>query len=74
MKFAIGKDDDAAMIFGIAQDENTISELLKVILKRSIYEYLMVIKYDKSVNSFGLEIDEIEEKIKFIEEKWVRDV
>ena len=32
----------------------------------------MVIKYDKSVENNGLTIEEIDDKIKFIEEIWVK--
>lgn len=74
MKFVIGKDSEAAQIYGITKNKEIFLELLKNIFMRSIYEYLVVIKYDKSVNSFGLDIKEIEEKIKYIEEKWVHDV
>ena len=74
IKFSIGKDTEAGLIYGITKDEAILTELLKNILMRSIYEYLIVIKYDKSVSSFGLEINEIEEKIKYIEEKWVNNV
>ena len=54
------------------KDEEIKQELYKSILKRSIYEYLMVIKYDKSVENNGLTIEEIDDKIKFIEEIWVK--
>ena len=58
-----------------AQDNlNEALRLYKEILKRSIYEYLIVVKYDKNVNSYGLTHEEINDKIKYIEEKWVSNV
>lgn len=74
MKFAIGKDSEAGQILGLIKNKEVFTELLRNILMRSIYEYLIVIKYDKSVSSYGLEISEIEAKIKYIEEKWVSNV
>ncbi len=72
IKFVIGKEEDAQKIYGLFKDEEIKQELYKSILKRSIYEYLMVIKYDKSVENNGLTIEEIDDKIKFIEEIWVK--
>ena len=74
IKFAIGKDDEAQEIFGLSRDEKIMQELFKDILKRSIYEYLLIIKYDKKVNSNDLTPEEIDEKLKYIEEKWVENV
>ncbi|MDE6138076.1 MAG: hypothetical protein K2F57_01235, partial [Candidatus Gastranaerophilales bacterium] len=72
IKFVIGKEDEAQKIFGLFLDEKIKQELYKNILKRSIYEYLMIIKYDKSIDNNGLTINEIDDKLKFIEEKWVK--
>ena len=51
-----------------------MNELLENILKRSIYEYLVTIKYNKDQNTEQFAIDEIDSRIKFIEEKWVQNV
>lgn len=72
IKFVIGKEDEAQKIFGLFLDEKIKQELYKNILKRSIYEYLMIIKYDKSIDNNGLTVNEIDDKLKFIEEKWVK--
>lgn len=72
IKFVIGKENEAQQVYGLFKDDEIKQELYKNILKRSIYEYLMVIKYDKSIDSNGLTIDEIDNKIKFIEETWVK--
>ena len=74
IKFAIGKEDDAGFVYGILFSEQAQAVLFKEILKRSIYEYLMVVKYDKSVNSYDLTHEEINDKINYIEEKWVDNV
>lgn len=72
IKFVIGKENEAQQVYGLFKDDEIKQELYKNILKRSVYEYLMVIKYDKSIDSNGLTIDEIDNKIKFIEETWVK--
>ena len=74
IKLAIGKDGEASEIYGLAVDENLKQEFYKIILQQSIYEYLMVIKYNKDVEHYGLTIDEINDKIKYIEDKWVQNV
>lgn len=74
IKYTKGKDAQAGMILGITKDETVLNELFTNILKRSIYEYLTLVKYDKNVDSYGLTHDEIEDKIKFIESKWVQNV
>lgn len=74
IKYSIGKDDEASEIYGIIHNEDVLNELLQNILQRSIYEYLMTIKYNKDLNTNHLSIDDIEEKLKYIEEKWVQHV
>ena len=74
IKLAIGKDGEASEIFGLAVDENLKQEFYKIILQQSIYEYLMIIKYNKDIDHYGLTINEINDKIKYIEDKWVQNV
>ena len=74
IKYSIGKDDESSLILGLTQDENLMSKLFENILKRSIYEYLMTIKYNKDLNTENFSPDEIDDKIKYIEEKWVQNV
>lgn len=74
LRYSTGADSDAQILYGISKDENALKELFTNILKRSIYEYLMIVKYDKTVETYGLTHEEIEGNIKYIEEKWVRDV
>lgn len=74
LKHAIGKGDEAVLVYGLANSPEAKSELYKEILKRSIYEYLMVVKYDKNIELYGLTHEEINDKIKYIEEKWVCNV
>lgn len=74
IKYSIGKDNEAGIIYGICQNEQVFEELLKNILKKSIYEYLMLIKYSKDQNRENFTDDEIDEKIDYIEQKWVHNV
>lgn len=74
IKYEIGKDEQASEIYGISQDDKTLEKLFEEILKRSIYEYLTLIKYNKDINSNGLTYEDIEGKIKYIEDKWVQNV
>ena len=74
IKYSIGKDDEASLVYGLSQDERLLEELFKSIIKRSIYEYLMTIKYNKDITIHHLSDSEIELKIQYIEEKWVKNV
>ena len=74
IKFAIGKDSEAAELLGLINSDELLSKMLEIILRRSIYEYLAVVKYNKSIDKYDLTHDEINDKIKYIEEKWVNNV
>ncbi len=74
IKFAIGKDEEAQILYGMALDEKIKYELFKNILQRSIYEYLMLIKYNKNINGNEFTIEDINTKIEYIEQKWVQHV
>ena len=74
LRYCAGKDNEAQIIYGISKDENALKELYTNILKRSIYEYLTIIKYDKTVETYGLTHEEIAVNIRYIEEKWVQNV
>jgi hypothetical protein len=74
IKFAIGKEKDAQLIFGVAQEEYVQKLLFNEILKRSVYEYLLSAKYNKDVPRYGLTIENIDDKIKYIENEWVKHV
>ncbi len=73
IKFSIGKDSEAQMLYGMSKDETIKTELFKTILQRSVYEYLMVIKYNKNIDNHDLTSEDIDNKIKFIEQNWVHE-
>lgn len=74
IKCVIGKDTQAQDLYGITQDDLVLRELFRQILRRSIYEYLTLVKYNKDADSYGLTYEDIEGKIKYIEDKWVQNV
>lgn len=74
IKLAIGKDSEAAELLGLINSDELLSKMFEIILRRSIYEYLAVVKYNKSIDKYDLTHDEINDKIKYIEEKWVNNV
>jgi hypothetical protein len=71
IKFAIGKDDEAQEIYGLSQNEEVLNALFENIIKRSVYEYLTLIKYDKNVENHGLSSENIDELLEYINKKWV---
>ncbi len=73
IKYSIGKEDEALKIYSLMNNENILDKFLENILRRSIYEYLTLIKYDKTMNVFDFEQDIIDEKLEYIELNWIGD-
>ena len=71
IKYVIGKDDEAEKIYGLIFDENLFEIFLTEILKRSVYEYLMLIKYNKDLNVLVFTDEVISDRIAYIEKNWV---
>jgi len=71
IKYSIGKADEAAEIYGLAKSSQMFDKFMKEILKRSIYEYFMTIKYNKDLNVLNFTSEEISDKINYIETNWV---
>ena len=71
IKYVIGKDDEAEKIYGLIFDENLFEKFLTEILKRSVYEYLMLIKYNKDLNVLVFTDEVISDRIAYIEKNWV---
>ncbi|MBR1424944.1 hypothetical protein IJ579_05225 [bacterium] len=74
IKYSIGKIEESIQIYSLLFSENILNGFFKNVLKRSIYEYFMTIKYNKDLNVNNFSPEQIDEKIKFIEEKWVKSV
>ena len=72
LKYIIGKDDEAGEIYGLTFNEEVFSLFLTEILKRSIYEYLILIKYNKDLNVEMFTDENISAKIDYIEKNWVK--
>ena len=72
IKYAINKEDEAEKIYGLTFDNTIFDKFLTEILKRSIYEYLMLIKYNKNLNTEMFTDKNISDKIAYIEKNWVK--
>lgn len=71
IKYVIGKDDEAGYIYGLTFNDELFNKFLTELLKRSIYEYLMLIKYNKDLNVEMFTDENISDKIAYIEKNWV---
>ena len=71
IKYSIGKQDEAAQLYGLAKNPEMFDKFLLEVLKRSIYEYFMAIKYNKDLNVLNFTNEEISDKISYIETNWV---
>ena len=72
IKYSIGKDTEAGEIYNLAFSNNILDKFLEEILKRSIYEYLILIKYNKNLNTKMFTDENISDKIAYIEKNWVK--
>lgn len=72
IKYVMGKDDEAGKIYGLTFENELFDKFLTEILKRSIYEYLILIKYNKDLNVEMFTDENISDKIAYIEKNWVK--
>lgn len=72
IKYIIGKDDEAGEIYGLTFNDKLFDKFLTELLKRSIYEYLILIKYNKDLNVEMFTDKNISAKIEYIEKNWVK--
>ena len=70
IKLSLNNISEANNLYTLLKNKNLRYNLYKQIFKRSIYEYLTLIKYnsERNINNFSHEM--IINKIKFIEENW----
>lgn len=74
ISFSYGDDINAELLFGLSKDSAGLRELFINILKRSVYEYLVLIKFNNDIERFDLTLDEINDNIDYIENRWVHSV
>ena len=72
IKFVIDKKDEAEQIYALIFNEKLLDKFFDNLLKRSIYEYFMTIKYNRDMNILKYSDDEIISKIGYIEKNWVK--
>ena len=71
LKYSIDKIDETKNIYKLLNTEEILQKLFLTILQRSVYEYLLLVKYDRTIDKFGLTHEQIEDKINYIEKKWI---
>ena len=69
-----GYKDIAQRLYSLYYDKTNYEELLKNILKRSIYEYYYTLKFNTEENQNKFTIKQLDDIIKSIEDKWVKNV
>ncbi len=72
LKCSIDKTEEAKEIYSLALNNNLFEKFLEEILKRSIYEYFILIKYNKDLNTEMFTDDDISDRIAYIETNWVK--
>ncbi len=71
LKLITGDMDMSSKLYNMTFMQSLFDKFLKNILKRSIYEYLMLIKYNKDLNKYLFTQEDISSKIDYIEKYWV---
>ncbi len=74
LKMLDNKHNDASNLLAIYNDNNVFSEVLKNILRKSIYEYYFTLKFNTEENNGQLTLKELDAIIEKIENKWVQNV
>lgn len=74
LKMLDNKDTQAANILAIYNDKSVFEEILKNILRKSIYEYYFTLKYNTEENNDKFTLKELDAIIEKIEDKWVQNV
>ena len=64
----------AEILYSIFYDNNNFEEFLKIILKRSVYEYYFSLKFNTEENQNKFTLKQLDDIIEIIEKKWVKDV
>ena len=71
IKFVIGKKEEAQQIYALIFNSPLLEKFFDNLLKRSIYEYFMTIKYNRDINILKYSDEEILSKLDYIEKNWV---
>ena len=72
IKLVLDKKEDAAQIYSLIFNDKLLDKFFENLLKRSIYEYFMTIKYNIDMNDLKFSDEEILSKIDYIEKNWVK--
>lgn len=70
IKLNLNDHNSANKLYTLLKNKDLRYNLYKQIFKRSIYEYLTLIKYDSDRNIYNFTHDNIKKYIDFIEENW----
>ena len=74
LKMLDNKDNQASNILAIYHDDTAFIEILRNILRKSIYEYYFTLKFNTDENNGRFTLKELDEIIEKIESKWVQNV
>ena len=71
LKLSQNKNEDAELLYGLYLDKNLQQEFFKTILKKSIYEYYVSMKFNTELNNGRYSLKQLDEIISKIEGLWV---
>ena len=71
LKLCENKSEEAQLLYSLYFDEKFKREFFKYILKKSIYEYYISLKFNTELNNGRYTLDELDKIIKRIEDLWI---
>ena len=71
LKLSQNKNEDAELLYGLYLDKNLQQKFFKTILKKSIYEYYVSMKFNTELNNGRYSLKQLDEIISKIEGLWV---
>ena len=71
LKLSENNKEDAELLYNLNFDDELKQELFKNILRKSIYEYYVSLKYNTELNNGKYALNELEDIISKIEDKWI---
>lgn len=74
LKMLDNKNEEASNLLASYNDNAVFTELLKNILRKSIYEYYVTLKFNTEENDGMLSLNQLDLIIEKIESKWVQNV
>lgn len=73
LMLAADRKNDAGLLYNLYYDQSYLKEFFKNIIRKSIYEYYVGLKFNIAENSGRFNVEQLENIVKTIENRWVHN-